>query len=60
MSTGSSAEKPRPRPLTTEGEKEGRARPLREKLAWFAALWLAGLVATAALAYGLRALLFAG
>ena len=28
------------------------------RLAWFAALWLAGLGVTAAVAYGLRALLF--
>ena len=32
--------------------------PLGRRLAWFAALWLAGLAATAAVAYGLRALLF--
>jgi len=31
---------------------------LRRRLAWFAGLWLAGLAVTAALAYGLRALLF--
>lgn len=34
-----------------------RRRPLRERLAWFAALWLAGLVVTGAAAYALKALL---
>lgn len=33
--------------------------PLWRRLAWFAALWIASLAATAAVAYGLRALLFA-
>lgn len=32
--------------------------PLGRRLAWFAALWLAGLAVTAAVAYLLRALLF--
>lgn len=33
--------------------------PLWRRLAWFAGLWVASLAATAAVAYGLRALLFA-
>ena len=37
---------------------EGGRSTLASRLAWFAALWLAGLGATALLAYGLRALLF--
>lgn len=59
MSTGSSAEKPPPNTDTTNaGAPDGAGRrPLREKLLWFAALWLGGLMATAALAYTLRALL---
>jgi len=40
------------------GERREEAGPLGRRLAWFAALWLAGLLATAAVAYGLRALLF--
>ena len=32
--------------------------PLRSRLLWFVALWIAGLGATAAVAYLLRALLF--
>ncbi len=39
-------------------EQETRPGTLGSRLAWFAALWLAGLGVTAALAYGLRALLF--
>jgi hypothetical protein len=35
-------------------------RPLGERLLWFAGLWLGGLLVTAAIAYGLRALLFSG
>jgi hypothetical protein len=46
-------------PPTTERRPDGDGQaPLGRRLAWFAALWLAGLVATAALAYFLRALLF--
>ncbi len=41
-----------------DGPPEGEAPPFRERLAWMAGLMLAGLVATATLAYGLRALLF--
>ncbi|MEE2690673.1 MAG: DUF2474 domain-containing protein [Pseudomonadota bacterium] len=41
---------------TTEGE-DGRDRPLKEKLLWFAGLWLGGLIAVAAAAYALKALL---
>ena len=37
------------------GEEPGS---LGRRLAWFAALWLAGLAVTAAVAYGMRALLF--
>ena len=46
--------------FTIEGPpKDGEApRPLRSKLLWFAALWIGGLVATAAVAYLLRAALF--
>lgn len=40
------------------GRRDGDPGPLSRRLAWFAALWLASLAATAALAYGLRALLF--
>jgi hypothetical protein len=32
-------------------------RPLGKRLLWFAALWVGGLVAVAALAYALRALI---
>ena len=32
-------------------------RPLGKRLLWFAALWLASLIAVAAVAYGLRALI---
>ena len=46
-------------PPTTDREPDGGGQaPLARRLAWFAALWLAGLAATAAVAYGLRALLF--
>lgn len=58
MSTGSSAAKPPPpTPITDERRGDETKRPLWAKLAWFAALWLGGLMATAALAYTLRALL---
>ena len=40
------------------GRRDGDSGPLGRRLAWFAALWLASLAATAAVAYGLRALLF--
>ena len=48
------------RPTTERraGASDGGQAPLGRRLAWFAALWLAGLVVTAAVAYGLRALLF--
>ena len=36
---------------------DGKDRPLREKLLWFAGLWLGGLLVTAAVAYALRALM---
>jgi hypothetical protein len=32
-------------------------RPLGKRLLWFAALWFGGLIATAAVAYALRALI---
>ncbi len=38
-------------------DDEARSRPLREKLLWFAGLWLGGLLVTAAVAYALRALM---
>jgi hypothetical protein len=46
--------------LTIEGPpKDGEPpRPLRTRLLWFVALWVGGLVATALLAYVLRAALF--
>jgi hypothetical protein len=42
-----------------EGPPEGgdTPRPLGKRLLWFAALWVGGLVAVAALAYALRALI---
>lgn len=48
------------RPTTDHGPARHREEPgpLGRRLAWFAALWLAGLGVTAAVAYGLRALLF--
>jgi hypothetical protein len=39
-----------------EGEEAPR-RPLGKRLLWFAALWLGGLIAASALAYGLRTLI---
>jgi hypothetical protein len=47
-------------PITDRGRQgdDGEPASLGRRLAWFAALWLAGLAATAALAFGLRALLF--
>jgi len=46
-------------PPTTDRRSDGGGQaPLGRRLAWFAALWLAGLAATAAVAYLLRALLF--
>jgi hypothetical protein len=48
-------------PPTTDGpaDRAGEEQaPLGRRLAWFAALWLAGLAVTAVVAYGLRALLF--
>jgi hypothetical protein len=47
----------RPEPPPEAGEPEPS---LGRRLAWFAALALGGLLTTAAVAYGLRALLFAG
>jgi len=45
---------------TTDPAERRRGEPgsLGRRLAWFAALWLAGLAVTAAVAYGMRALLF--
>jgi hypothetical protein len=46
-------------PTTDGGRRAGEdPGPLGRRLAWFAALWLAGLAVTALVAYGLRALLF--
>jgi len=48
-------------PATTKrapGRDREEQAPLGRRLAWFAALWLAGLAVTAAVAYTLRALLF--
>lgn len=44
---------------TTEPAPAREAQPgsLSRRLAWFGGLWLAGLAVTAAVAYGLRALL---
>lgn len=54
MSTGSSEAKPL-RTAITDGAE---AKPLLAKrLAWFAGLWVAGLAATASVAYTLRAIL---
>ena len=46
--------------FTIEGPPEGGEppRPLRSRLLWFVALWIGGLVATATVAYLLRAALF--
>jgi hypothetical protein len=47
------------RPITDPARRhEPAPGSLGRRLAWFAALWLAGLGVTAAVAYGLRALLF--
>jgi len=47
------------RPITDPARRNEQAPgSLGRRLAWFAALWLAGLGVTAAVAYGLRALLF--
>jgi hypothetical protein len=47
-------------PTTDDAPRRNREPPgtLGRRLAWFAVLWLAGLGTTAAVAYGLRALLF--
>jgi hypothetical protein len=47
-------------PPTTDPARRRQEEPgsLGRRLAWFAALWLAGLAVTAAVAYGLRALLW--
>ncbi len=47
-------------PTTDRLRRDGgpEQAPLGRRLAWFVALWLAGLIVTAAVAYGLRALLF--
>ena len=47
-----------PRTTDPAGGRDEEPGPLGRRLAWFAALWLAGLAVTAAIAYGLRALLF--
>jgi len=45
-------------PIIEGPPEEGEAkRPLGKSLLWFAALWVGGLVAVAALAYSLRALI---
>jgi hypothetical protein len=46
--------------FTIEGPPKGGEppRPLRSRLLWFIALWLGGLLVTAAVAYLLRAALF--
>jgi len=46
-------------PPIIEGPPEpGEARrPLGKRLLWFVALWFGGLIAVAAVAYGLRALI---
>ena len=46
-------------PPIIEGPPEpGEAKqPLAKRLAWFAAIWIASLVGTAAVAYALRALI---
>lgn len=46
--------------FTIEGPPDNGEPPrsLRNRLLWFAALWVGGLVATAAVAYLLRAALF--
>lgn len=45
--------------LRIEGPPEATRppRPLAQRLGWFIALWCAGAVAVAAIAYGLRALI---
>ena len=46
------------RPTTdTRMRRDAGRGTLGRRLAWFAALWLAGLAATAVVAYGLRAML---
>ncbi len=45
-------------PIIEGPSEEGEARkPLGKRLLWFAALWLGGLIAVAAVAYSLRALI---
>ncbi len=45
-------------PIIEGPPEEGEARkPLGKRLLWFAALWLGGLIAVAAMAYSLRALI---
>lgn len=45
-------------PIIEGPPEEGEARkPLSKRLLWFAALWLGGLMAVAAVAYSLRALI---
>jgi hypothetical protein len=45
-------------PIIEGPPEEGEARrPLGKRLLWFAALWLGGLIAVAAVAYALRALI---
>lgn len=45
-------------PIIEGPPEEGEARkPLGKRLLWFAALWLGGLIAVAAIAYSLRALI---
>ena len=56
MFTGSFARKWEVMAPIIEGPPEPNApkRPLGKRLAWFAALWIAGLLGVAAVAYGLR------
>mgnify|MGYP007059379388 FL=1 len=45
-------------PIIEGPPEEGETRkPLGKRLAWFVALWIGGLIAVAALAYGLRSLI---
>jgi len=46
------------KPIIEGPPETGEAkRPLGKRLVWFVALWLGGLLTTAAVAYGLRALI---
>ena len=41
----------------TDDRSNGKDRPPGRRWLWFALLWMAGVVAVAALAYGIRALM---